>query len=143
MGRLNKTKTVRNRVNRRTIIGWLIGTAMTSAMAPMAAAKGDAFQVVSRAIGIETVLASAASENGPDLAQSDYFIDPGARTADNGLVPLSNVLRRLRAQYPGKHLDVNVIRGPNPRYIVIWLTPDGRRLDIVVDARSGQIISGG
>lgn len=53
-------------------------------------------------------------------------------------VPLSVVLRNIRSRYPGKHLDTRLAGN---KYKVIWLTPDGRRLDILADARTGNIIS--
>jgi len=56
----------------------------------------------------------------------------------SGKVPLSVVLRNIRSTYPGKHLDTRLVGNT---YKVIWLTPDGRRLDILADARSGNILS--
>jgi hypothetical protein len=59
-------------------------------------------------------------------------------------VPLSTVLTTIRRQYEGKQLNTRTIGGGGPvpmRYVVRWLTPDGRRLDITADASTGRIIS--
>lgn len=59
-------------------------------------------------------------------------------------VPLSTVLATIRRQYEGKQLNTRTIGGSGPvpmRYVVTWLTPDGRRLDITADASTGKIIS--
>ena len=53
-------------------------------------------------------------------------------------VPLSSVLRDLRAQFGGKHLDAQKV---GSRYVIAWITGDGRRLTIEVDAATGRIIS--
>jgi len=53
-------------------------------------------------------------------------------------VPLSSVLRDLRAQFGGKHLDAQKVGN---RYVIAWITGDGRRLTIEVDAATGRIIS--
>lgn len=52
-------------------------------------------------------------------------------------VPLSVVLANIRSRYPGKLLNA---RASGNYYYVIWLTPDGRRLDITADARTGNIV---
>jgi uncharacterized membrane protein YkoI len=58
------------------------------------------------------------------------------------LVPLSEVLRRIAARYPGRMLDASLheLVPGTPVYLVIWLTPDGRRLSIWADARTGDIM---
>jgi hypothetical protein len=53
-------------------------------------------------------------------------------------VPLSAVLRDIRSDFGGQHLDAQR-RGD--RYVVFWLTDDGRRLTIEVDARTGRRLS--
>ena len=58
-------------------------------------------------------------------------------------VPLSTVLSNIRQKYPGKQLDTRQVAfGPRdlPCYDIRWLTPDGRRLDIMVNAQTGRII---
>ena len=49
---------------------------------------------------------------------------------------VSIVARRV----PGRLLDASPM-GAN--YRIVWLTNDGRRVDFIVDAETGQILSGG
>jgi len=53
-------------------------------------------------------------------------------------VPLNSILRDLRERFGGRHLDAN--RAGN-RWIIPWMTGDGKRLTIEVDAATGRIIS--
>lgn len=53
-------------------------------------------------------------------------------------VPLSMVLRDLRSEFGGQHLDAQR-RGD--RYVIFWLTDEGRRLTIEVDTRTGRRLS--
>lgn len=53
-------------------------------------------------------------------------------------VPLSSVIRDLRRQYGGQHLDASKV---GDRYVIAWVTEEGRRLTIEVDAATGRIIS--
>jgi hypothetical protein len=53
-------------------------------------------------------------------------------------VPLSSILRDLRSQYGGQHLDAQKI---GDRYRISWITDDGRRLNIEVDAATGRTLS--
>lgn len=57
------------------------------------------------------------------------------------LVPLEQVIRNIARQTPGRLLDAGLEGGgERPVYRVRWQTNDGRRIDYIVDARSGQII---
>lgn len=61
---------------------------------------------------------------------------------DQRIVPLDTVMSSLMSQYPGKPLDA---RGPMRRgaqliYEIVWLTPEGRQILVIVDARSGQVL---
>ncbi len=50
-----------------------------------------------------------------------------------------------RLQSRGGHmLDANLGQGPGgqPVYRVIWASPDGRRVDYIIDARTGAILQG-
>jgi hypothetical protein len=57
-------------------------------------------------------------------------------------LPLREVVRRVGAQYPGALVDVIGLqdRGPVAVYRLRWRTPDGRLLDINVDAETGAVI---
>lgn len=50
-------------------------------------------------------------------------------------VSLSEVLRDLRMKYGGRHLDARKSGG---HYIIAWMTDDGRRLNIRVNATTGR-----
>lgn len=57
------------------------------------------------------------------------------------VVPALRVINAVRQRYPGAEvLDAELQGGAAPRYIVRILTRDGRRLDVVADARTGQIL---
>ncbi len=57
------------------------------------------------------------------------------------LVPLESVIRSIARSTPGQLLDAGLeTRGGRAIYRVRWQTPDGRRIDYIVDAQSGQII---
>jgi hypothetical protein len=66
----------------------------------------------------------------------------GQMQEDVRIVPLDTVMSNLMSQFPGKPLDA---RGPMRRgaqiiYEIVWLTPDGRQIKVIVDARSGQVL---
>lgn len=75
---------------------------------------------------------------GPALAQRSSLAPPGDREERQRDVPLGQVIRELKARYGGEQLDT---RKEGDRYVIAWITGDGRRLTIEVDARSGRTIS--
>jgi uncharacterized membrane protein YkoI len=57
------------------------------------------------------------------------------------LVSLETVIRNIARSNPGQLLDAGLEnRGGRPVYRVRWQTNDGRRIDFIVDATTGQII---
>ena len=53
----------------------------------------------------------------------------------------SPALATISGMPPGQLLDAGLEnRGGRPIYRVRWQTPDGRRIDYIVDAQTGQII---
>lgn len=57
-------------------------------------------------------------------------------------MPLQQVLRSIESRTPGRLLDASLQDlGGRDVYRVRWASDDGRRLDFVVDASSGQILS--
>ncbi|MBO6797130.1 PepSY domain-containing protein [Maricaulis sp.] len=57
------------------------------------------------------------------------------------VVPAIRVISQVRQRYPrASVLDAELEGGSNPRYIVKILTEDGRRIDVVADARTGAIL---
>jgi uncharacterized membrane protein YkoI len=104
---------------RRTLITVFAALAATSVViAPASAQRGNPFQRGDRG-GLDSQWADPERDN-------------------QRKVSLSDVLRNLRAQYGGRHLDAQEVGN---RYVISWITQDGRRLTIEVDAATGRIIS--
>ena len=60
------------------------------------------------------------------------------------MIPLGQIIEQLRARTPGRQLDAGLeYDGDRPIYRVRWITRDGRRIDFMIDAATGQILSGG
>lgn len=59
-------------------------------------------------------------------------------------VPLAKVIEQINARSPGRQLDAGLeYQGDKPIYRVRWMTRDGRRIDYLIDAATGAILSGG
>ncbi len=60
-----------------------------------------------------------------------------------GLRPMGQVLREIQRQQPGRQLDAGMETWGDgrPTYRVRWAAENGRRIDYVVDARTGVILS--
>jgi len=59
------------------------------------------------------------------------------------IVPLESVLGQIRAREPGRQLDAGLeYQGDRVIYRVRWMTADGRRVDYMIDATTGAILSG-
>jgi uncharacterized membrane protein YkoI len=57
------------------------------------------------------------------------------------LVPLEQVIQRLRQRYSGDRLDARIVERPGAVvYEIKWLTAEGRKLVIVVDAGTGAVL---
>jgi uncharacterized membrane protein YkoI len=60
------------------------------------------------------------------------------------LIPLARVIEMIRRRSPGRQLDAGLEQqGERQVYRVRWMTSDGRRIDYIVDARTGAILSRG
>ena len=57
-------------------------------------------------------------------------------------IPLARILDQIRRMNPGRQLDAGIEAGPGGRavYRVRWAADNGKRLDYIVDAESGQIL---
>lgn len=83
----------------------------------------------------------ASAQRGPDSLGADWRArqDQARGGVQSGqLVPLGRVIEQIGRRTPGRVLDAG-LEGPN--YRVRWATTDGRRIDFIVDARTGQILS--
>lgn len=67
---------------------------------------------------------------------------PGRPNARGGgqTISMEQAVSIVSRRMPGRLLDASPM-GAN--YRIVWLTNDGRRIDFVVDAGTGQILSGG
>jgi Peptidase propeptide and YPEB domain len=62
---------------------------------------------------------------------------------DHQLMPLGHVIEQVRARHPGRQLDAGLeYQGERAIYRVRWMTSDGRRIDYLIDAHTGAILSG-
>lgn len=64
--------------------------------------------------------------------------DRGGDNREEREVSLNQVQRQLQSRYGGQMLDA---QKAGNRYIISWITKDGRRLTIDVDASSGRVLS--
>lgn len=87
--------------------------------------------------------ALAADSLGANWREQQNEAQRGVREGRN--LPLAQVIQAIRQRVPGRQLDAGLEQGPGGRtvYRVRWATEDGRRIDFIVDAQSGQILSGG
>jgi uncharacterized membrane protein YkoI len=86
---------------------------------------------------------SWAQRRGPDSLGADWRAqsDQARGGVQSGqLVPLSRVIEMIGRRVPGRVLDAGL---EGSTYRVRWAAADGRRIDFIVDARTGQILSGG
>ncbi len=101
--------------------------------------------------GIAALALVAAA--GPALAQSDSLGadwrqqqgEARAKVKSGSHISLERVVAEIRKRTPGRMLDAGLETGPDGRsvYRVRWAAADGRRIDFLVDAANGQILSGG
>jgi uncharacterized membrane protein YkoI len=90
------------------------------------------------------LLATGLMLAGPALAQPDGPRPAGAEAHAPKLASLARVIEEIRGRTPGRQLDANLEQqGARQVYRVRWMTTDGRRIDYIVDAVTGAILSGG
>ncbi|MEM9740394.1 MAG: hypothetical protein AAF829_11035 [Pseudomonadota bacterium] len=97
------------------------------------------------------IAALGASLAGPLIGPADaQSFTPGdtrnsGRSAD--IVPLRDVFARLKERFGGYQLDAELFStsGNGSEYRIEWMSGEGRRMRIVVNAQTGRIIrsSGG
>jgi hypothetical protein len=82
---------------------------------------------------------------GPDSLGADWGAqqDEARRGVRQGhYVPLGRAIEEIRRHSPGSELDAGLEQfGARAVYRVRWSTPNGRRIDYIVDAESGAILS--
>ncbi len=69
------------------------------------------------------------------------FLRQGVRQGQ--LAPLGRVIGSIRQRTPGRQLDAGLeYQGARLVYRVRWITDQGRRVDYIIDAETGAIVSG-
>jgi len=81
------------------------------------------------------------TQSRPDV-RDRYTADEARDAMRSGdVLPALRVIRQVRQLYPGADvLDAELEGGQPPLYIIKILTRDGRRVDVIVDARTGAIL---
>jgi uncharacterized membrane protein YkoI len=78
---------------------------------------------------------------GADWRQQQDEARQGVR--QRRLMPLGSVIESLRRRTGGRQLDAGLeYAGDRAIYRVRWMTADGRRVDYMIDATTGSILSG-
>jgi uncharacterized membrane protein YkoI len=78
---------------------------------------------------------------GADWRQQQDEARQGVR--QRRLMPLGRVIETLHRQTGGRQLDAGLeYEGDRAIYRVRWMTADGRRVDYMIDATTGAILSG-
>jgi uncharacterized membrane protein YkoI len=92
-------------------------------------------------------LPAVAQNRGPDSLGADWREqqdEARAGVQQRRLLPLNVVVEQIRRRHPGRPLDAGAeSMGDRPVYRVRWITTDGRRIDFIIDAVNGAILSGG
>lgn len=108
---------------------------------------GTAFPATAAVLlaGLLAMGASAVHADSDDEIGSMLFpgqgLDGLLPAQSDDLVPLKQVVKRIRREFDGRVLDAQRYDdGGGPVYQVRVLTKDGQVLDIVVDALTGQIL---
>lgn len=90
---------------------------------------------------------AVAQGRGPDSLGADWRQqqdEARAGVQQKRLIPLNQVIEQIRLRHPGRSLDAGTeSMGDRPVYRVRWITTDGRRIDFIIDATTGAILSGG
>lgn len=78
---------------------------------------------------------------GADWRQQQDEARQGVR--QRRMMPLETVIQQIRRLTPGRQLDAGLeYEGQRAVYRVRWMTRDGRRVDYIIDAATGQVLSG-
>jgi uncharacterized membrane protein YkoI len=79
-----------------------------------------------------------------ELERRHQDAERASRAAGSGeFVPLARIVAKLRARYPGEIVETELeSEDGRPYYEFHVLRPDGRVIEIKVDARSGRYLTG-
>lgn len=88
-----------------------------------------------------TAAAQPRQPRAPGYEQAGPGQGPGRAGARGGqTISMEQAVAIVSRRMPGRLLDASPM-GAN--YRIVWLTNDGRRVDFIVDAGTGAILSGG
>ena len=92
------------------------------------------------AVGVVAVALFASTQAHADRAHDH---DRARRAVEAGeILPLQTLLQRVQASYPGQVLELELERDDGRwTYEIRLLQPDGRLVRLVVDARTGDVLS--
>ena len=98
------------------------------------------------------ILAGVACADPPAKRPDDNSLGAGWRQQQDEarqgvrqrrLMPLETVIAQIRRRTPGRQLDAGLeYDGDRAIYRVRWMTADGRRVDYMIDAATGAVLSG-
>lgn len=84
---------------------------------------------------------TALAQTNPDYARRDYELAHEA-VARGEILPLASVIQKVLQSHPGTVIEVELeFDSDGVEYELELATPDGRILDIDVDAVTGEILS--
>ncbi|GHC77946.1 PepSY domain-containing protein [Limoniibacter endophyticus] len=63
-----------------------------------------------------------------------------ARALSGSILPLAQILRTISPRYPGKVIEVDLDDDDDPEYQIRILDPNGRIVELEVDARTGRVL---
>ncbi len=87
-----------------------------------------------------TVLAPQAMAQG-QWGQS-FSGERSSNNEDRANVPLSRIFQNLKQRYGGRQRDAKLQnRGNRQVYVVDWITGKGEFITVIVDAKTGRILS--
>ena len=91
---------------------------------------------------MKRILLAAALACAAVASTTSVQAQPGAQGVRQA--PLSRVLAMLAQRWPGKQLNTQMGEsGGRATYVIRWqMAKDGRVVEFVVDAESGQVLSG-
>lgn len=84
-----------------------------------------------------------AQRNAPSTSPATSSLTPDTTGANaDSLLPLARILEIVRARAPGEVLEVDLDDDDDdgPTYEITILTPDGRVIEAVIDARDGAVL---
>lgn len=92
-------------------------------------------------LSVSGVALSSGAAHAQDM-RNNYSAGQARDARDSGdVLPALRAISIVRGRYPGSEvLNAQLRGGSSPQWVVTILTREGRRVDVVVDARTGQVL---